>query len=522
MSPDRMPRSSEAVAAAAVMAFIKRGSPQQQGFLSVAPRGWEQPMKHEDIWGKSQEGQAAEDRATEGFVRASRPIVFSQEFRGAGQSLRLNEQAAEIGNWQRPPSSTRIRPGVIHPHNGIKTGRALELEQSEKEVAPWRVFVFQGEMFSLYERHQALETTKPDAENSPGPGAKAIADYLATEIGNSIFRETIGRLKTASFPETEPLEVLEETNELLETAVDSPLKALGTMLGLSPGEASVGAGITANFILAPITAPLDKAESYIEVGGMIAAALMGPHALAVAFIKPFLHSQLNDALSRILLYAFRGPRTARPEADSRVSTMPQPETSAEFRGSKPYQAAAPPLMQHTPWHQYSNERRDEDTVEDDALRAPREATPNEPLWLCVVFKPNQPEREPEDTAPRQPEGSDSPHMESVGTGKERDETKPIILPVGHDGFSRLLLAVIEGSTVSEADMPTAQIMSGRPAGGHSILRVKGTSFGTFHTASGGQQAAYQHPGCLTGRCVPPGSPLCLCPCTVCRAKPATT
>jgi hypothetical protein len=458
VSPDRMPRSSDAVARlAAVLGFGGRTHYRKPRPRIILPTRVEKPPAREQPMKMSEVSEAGDPERRDPERRAATgpsELLESPKFRGV-------------------PSIAPMPP--IEEFTPRRSSDSMDILNS-----------------FIMGRYPTREPQKQDVEKSREKVAEATANYFARTIGNRIFKATIGRVKSEAFPETAPLDAIEKANNLLQNSVNSPFEALDVALGLSSGEATVGAGITTNLILAPITGPLEKAETYIEVCGIIAGILTGGHGLVVAFVKPLLHSQLNHALSRLAVNLLLGPQT---RAD-RMEQDPAPRTG-------------------------------EGPNDGDSLAVHREVMRDDPLWLCIVFKSKQPPEstleQPDGSAAKLRKGSDSPDMSTVATPIEGDIPKPTILPVGNYEFVRTLLTVLQDSDVSETDVPTAQAMRTLPAGRHFILRVEGVSFGSSRTTSNSQVGIVcQHPGCLTRQCVPPGGGPCVCSCAVCQKARAQT
>jgi hypothetical protein len=200
--------------------------------------------------------------------------------------------------------------------------------------------------------------------------------------------------------------------------------------------------------------------------------MTGGHGLVVACIKPLLHQQLHHALAHAVVEAFGGSPTDHPRSEGR--------SAAE------HTAPRQDVIEPTP------ETR-------------RQPEPGEPLWLCLVFVSK--------LSPR----PGVPRSTAIRPAAEGDAAKSVVLPPGDDAFLRALPEVLRGSSVTEVDVPTAQTLRDQPRGQHFVLTMEGVGLGTVQTHRG-SQAAYQHPGCRTGRCAPPGSPPCRCPCGVCRPE----
>jgi hypothetical protein len=63
---------------------------------------------------------------------------------------------------------------------------------------------------------------------------------------------------------------------------------------------SIGVGITANFVTAPLTARLEGAARVCEVAGIVVGLATGLQPLVIACVKLLAHDELGIALSREL------------------------------------------------------------------------------------------------------------------------------------------------------------------------------------------------------------------------------
>jgi hypothetical protein len=124
-------------------------------------------------------------------------------------------------------------------------------------------------------------------------------------------------LHTESDPVTETVGAVEGVTRLLQIAVDTPLKDFGIGLGLSAGEATFAAGVSTEVILAPITGPLDKAESFAGAAGIIFGLLTGGHGLVLVCLKLLAHNEGKRLVVRAAVRAFGGSQTNRPRQDRR-------------------------------------------------------------------------------------------------------------------------------------------------------------------------------------------------------------
>ncbi len=270
----------------------------------------------------------------------------------------------------------------------------------------------------------------------------AFGDYLATVCGYPFLFAATEDWHTESNPVTAAMEGIEGVSDWLQGVLDMPLKGLlSTALGLSPGEAAVTAGVSTNLILAPITGPLDKAESYIGIGGIAFGLVTGGHGFILACVKPLLHQQLHHALAHAVVEVLGGSRTDRlqPDRPSAVGHNLRPPSDAPH--AAPHQHGIQPMPLQSEQHARRPARP---SVPKDATETRHEPTPREPLWLCLVF-----------TSKPSP-GSGAARTSTSRTAARRDVTMPVVQPLGDDAFLRALPEALRGVTVTEMDVPTAQ------------------------------------------------------------------
>jgi hypothetical protein len=345
------------------------------------------------------------------------------------------------------------------------------------------------------EGDQPTETVTQHIEEDREKLTEATAEYLASVFVDPIFTADTRGWET----ETDLVTEVVDTSEQLEDGVVASLRRLGADTGLSPGAADFTAGVATNLILAPIMGPLDKAETYIEVAGIIIGITLGAHGLAMACAKLLFKRQSEHLFEQGVISLLHGPRTAQPQSDSHAAARHKPYTATDslhFTHFTRHESVARPTTHDQEQHSVVPPAHLPTPV--DAPGTRREPTRSDPLWLCLAFvsKPTA--------------SSGAAHTPT--TAAERNVTKPIVLPPGDDAFLRTLPKALRGGSVSEVDAQTLETMNDLPAGQHFIVQMEGISFGT--SATSGSQTL-QHPGCLTGRCVPPDQPRCPCPCSVC-------
>ena len=325
--------------------------------------------------------------------------------------------------------------------------------------------------------------------------AKAFADYAATRAVDKVAPElTVGE-QADSFPEMEAAGDIDAVSEWLQRAVTAALEAPAVSIGLTPGEAAISAGIGSNLLLAPITGPLEQASTFLEIAGLVAGLAIGSHSLVLVCVKPLLHTQLEHALSQCIDATVSGLLDA-----PQVGAHPLPPGAFERLQILTPSAGALPATHATASHEFVSAERS--LVSSEAHKTPCEVTRDEPLWFCLAFAP-KPIRS-------------TPAIGTATIAQKRAVTRPVVLPMGDDNFLRTLPEALRGGSIAEVDLPTGTTMGDLRAGQHVILRMEGVSIAGLSTEMS-SQAAYQHPGCLTGRCGPQGGRPCICPCGVCRA-----
>lgn len=319
--------------------------------------------------------------------------------------------------------------------------------------------------------------------------ADASADYGAQTVADQLVPADGTGGPGQAFPLVQAASNIDAVSGLLQSAAASAFEQLGTGIGLTAGEATVGAGMCTNLVLAPITGPLTDASTFLEIAGVAVGLMTGAHPLILVCIKPLMHQELEHLLADGIADLIRGPHAALGHEPVVLSTILPPPV--------PPGMARPPVMDR-----YVAERRVKVRMRDDASTFP-DAPHEDLLWLCLGF------------ALRQPEPSEAPTAAGGAADVAEQIGKVVVLPAGDDEFLESLPDILRRSHVREVDVPTAKATGDLPAGRHLVLRMDGVGLGTSSRSSGSQHA-YQHSGCLTGHCAPSGHPPCSCPCPVCR------
>lgn len=440
-------------------------------------------------------------RHTTGRIGGRRPIIQpgsnGSSDRRAAERIHLPPKVPLGLDLAPKDAGNRIwwSPGAAAEHTMLPTQAATE---PQGKILPPE---FLARRRSLDDWKRRGETVTHDVEVGREKLTEAFDDWLAAEVPNPFPAAESLDSQARSFIEIRVAGGLDVVSGQLQAAVMSGLKMTSTGIGLNPAEATISAGIFSNLVLAPITGPLGKVATFFEAAGVLIGFATGAHPLALACIKLLAHDELPHVLSQGLGTLINGSHTDAPQSDEHSLMMQRMQQAIEqqlalFERVSPAEthALAPDRFLVPEWPSALLKAQD---------------TPRERLWLCLGFVP-KPSPSPGGT-----------HTVNAATAAESEVTKPIVLPMGNDAFLKSLPEVLRHGSVSEVDAPTARTMSDLPEGRHVIVKMEGVGFGASNAQSG-QQADYQHPRCLTGRCVPPDRPPCLCPCAACRSARSAT
>jgi hypothetical protein len=117
-----------------------------------------------------------------------------------------------------------------------------------------------------------------------------------------------------SFPLDEAAKLLDGSTEWLHGLVVNPLTDVASMAGLQGPMVEFGAGVTANFVMAPETALLGIASRVCEIAGVVIGAATGAWPLVIINAKLLAHDLIGEALAKEFEQAInnmqQGPGTA--------------------------------------------------------------------------------------------------------------------------------------------------------------------------------------------------------------------
>jgi hypothetical protein len=156
--------------------------------------------------------------------------------------------------------------------------------------------------------------------------AAAATDYAASWVEDQ-FGVTWWQT-SQSFPLSQAADLLDGSAEWLRGLIDRPLDDAASAAGAAGPFVPIGAGITANFVTAPLTRPLEGAARACEIAGIVIGLATGAHPLVLACAKRLAHDEIGQLLSRGFEQAMTSigadrDRTAGAAPDAKI-TAPEP------------------------------------------------------------------------------------------------------------------------------------------------------------------------------------------------------
>ena len=92
-------------------------------------------------------------------------------------------------------------------------------------------------------------------------------------------------------------DVLDGSADWLRGLVEDPLTAAVSRAGVTGPMVPIGAGITAYYVAAPLTGPLEDAARICEIAGIVIGLATGAHPLVIACAKRLAHDEAGQMLS---------------------------------------------------------------------------------------------------------------------------------------------------------------------------------------------------------------------------------
>ena len=124
----------------------------------------------------------------------------------------------------------------------------------------------------------------------------AAADYAASwtegQWGDAWWQTPQG------FPLSRAADLFDGSAEWLRSLIEHPTVDVLSAAGVDSPMVTIGAGVAANFVTAPVTAPLEGAARLCEIAGIVIGALTGMHALVMACGKRLAHDEAHRLLGK--------------------------------------------------------------------------------------------------------------------------------------------------------------------------------------------------------------------------------
>lgn len=124
----------------------------------------------------------------------------------------------------------------------------------------------------------------------------AVADYAATWAEGQW--DTTWWQTPQSFPLSQAARLFDGSADWLCGLVEHPVADVLSVAGVEGPVVPVDAGITAGFVTAPVTAPLEAVARICEIAGIVIGLLTGAHVLVIACAKPFVHDEAKRLLGK--------------------------------------------------------------------------------------------------------------------------------------------------------------------------------------------------------------------------------
>jgi hypothetical protein len=147
------------------------------------------------------------------------------------------------------------------------------------------------ESFRLGYEYEAPDITLERGERIKAAAADYAASWLEDQFSVTWW-QTPQRLLLA-----QAADVLDGSAEWLRRLVEYPLAAAASTAGAAGPLVDIGAGISANLVTEPLTAPLEDAARVCEIAGIVIGLATGAHPLVIACAKRLAHDEAGQMLS---------------------------------------------------------------------------------------------------------------------------------------------------------------------------------------------------------------------------------
>lgn len=278
----------------------------------------------------------------------SGPVLTAEQSAALGQSESASDMT-ETGGDAHPRSenvdgSTSAEPFVL-----VMFALYWERDRSASD-ATGRFFVRRqavplpdqarlNEIASLGREYESPDVTEERREEIKA----AVTDYAASWT-EALWGDTWWQTPQG-FTLSQAADLFDGSAEWLHGLIEDPMAGVLSAAGADGPMVDIGAGVTANFVTARVTAPLEAAALLCEVAGIVIGALAGMHALVMACGKRFVHDEahklLGKGLERVIdsfersLHASPGSETGKPRSSRQTEARATRDTRQHIRPNRP-------------------------------------------------------------------------------------------------------------------------------------------------------------------------------------------
>ena len=171
-------------------------------------------------------------------------------------------------------------------------GSALGRLLISRKTTPLRSQASLGLTESLRLGYEAPDITPEQREQIQAAAADYAASWIEDQL-DATWWQTPQRLLLS-----QAADVLDGSAEWLRGLVEHSLSAAASTAGAAGPLVDIGAGITANLVTEPLTAPLEDTAQACEITGIVIGLATGAHPLVIACAHRLAHDEAGHLLSK--------------------------------------------------------------------------------------------------------------------------------------------------------------------------------------------------------------------------------
>lgn len=257
-----------------------------------------------------------------------------------------------LGPFSAPSASSAGEVTVVR----VRCYFAADPPVPTKAPKGWRV-VSSGSPYRLIVEQQVAHVRGIEAARLGAPAQRreakqelldAVAKYFADSATNSLAPPLTRRWQTQPLPYDPAVigGVLDRCEGGLHNLVAKPLLAAAGPAGGTTPQITAAAGMTAEFVTAPVSRVLDQGSWIADIAGVAIGAATGMPSVVVHSVTNLAHKALADQVTNVFRRVLSGDtRTAPPPAPATPPTFPAPpsESAPRPRWPQPPWPEQPPL-----------------------------------------------------------------------------------------------------------------------------------------------------------------------------------